>query len=207
MPGAAAGASTSRTANAAAATNTLGILVKLALVQFYALGGYVLAYCSHLMWLDALILMPIVIWGLRSVMDGRGGKLYVTALACLLSVNYYLGLMVCLFVVFYFFVYYFGERKSGLGRILARVAALSLLSGMAAAIVLVPMPKPHTKRILIFPFSILSSYLEYSGTCLQQVPTSLCYDISILQDQSKGLQNQPHQRNECRPESRQVKHA
>ena len=134
----AAGANTSRTANAAAATNTLGVWVKLALAQFYALGGYVLAYCSHLMWLDALILLPIVVWGLRCVMDGPSGKLYVIALACLLFANYYLGLMVCLFVVFYFFVYYFGERKNGLGRMLARVAALSLLAGMAAAIVLVP---------------------------------------------------------------------
>ncbi len=138
---------------------------RIALSLFYALGAYVLAYCAHIMWLDTLILLPIVVWGLRCAMDkggagddantgtggtantGAGGTantgvggnmLYVISLALMLFTNYYTGLMACLFLVFYFFVHYIGERKSDLVLTFARIAALSLLAAAMAAIVLVP---------------------------------------------------------------------
>lgn len=113
-------------------------IIRITLALFYALSAYVLAYCGHLMWLDTLILLPVAVWGMRSVMDEGSSILYVASLALMLFTCYYTGAMACLFLLFYFFVHYYSERKNGLARMLARVGVLSLLAGAMAAIVLVP---------------------------------------------------------------------
>lgn len=103
---------------------------------FYALSGFMAAYNWNIMWLDPVILLPLILLGLELlVKEGRCG-LYCVALALCIYTNFYLSIMVCIFLVLYFFVLLVTERSSV--KILGDFTLFSLLAGGMAAVLLVP---------------------------------------------------------------------
>ena len=71
---------------------------------FYALSGFMAAYNWNVMWLDVIVLAPLVILGLeRLVIEGKC-KLYCIALGLSILSNYYLSIMLCIFLTLYFIV-------------------------------------------------------------------------------------------------------
>ncbi|MBO7515012.1 MAG: YfhO family protein, partial [Lachnospiraceae bacterium] len=80
-------------------TNSIGIAF---FATFYALSGYMAAYSWNIMWLDCLILFPIIILGLERLVYEDKCLLYCISLSlCVLS-NYYISIMVCLTLIIYF---------------------------------------------------------------------------------------------------------
>ncbi|MBR5348963.1 MAG: YfhO family protein [Lachnospiraceae bacterium] len=80
-------------------TNSLGIAF---FATFYALSGYMAAYSWNIMWLDCLILFPIIILGLERLVYEDKCLMYCISLSlCVLS-NYYISIMVCLTLIIYF---------------------------------------------------------------------------------------------------------
>ncbi|MBS7576987.1 MULTISPECIES: YfhO family protein [unclassified Enterococcus] len=69
----------------------------------YALCSYVVIYQFNIMWLDAVILFPLVVLYLQKLIDERRTLAYTLTLAATIIVNYYLGYMTCLFALFYYF--------------------------------------------------------------------------------------------------------
>ena len=84
----------------------------------YAFCGFMLAYYWNVMWLDGMLLLPLVICGIEQVIDRQRFALFTGALALSMFSNYYMSYMLCLFSVIYFFYYYFSHY-----RILDRVAS------------------------------------------------------------------------------------
>jgi len=72
--------------------------------MFYALSGYICAYYWNLMWLDCIVLFPIVVLGIEKLVNGESGALYGITLAVTIFSNYYISMMTCIFAVIYFFV-------------------------------------------------------------------------------------------------------
>ena len=73
----------------------------------YALCSYSIGYYWCLMWLDAVMLLPLCMLGLnRLIKDGRMA-LYSVTLAIIVFSNYYIAIMVCIFILLYYPVYYF----------------------------------------------------------------------------------------------------
>ena len=75
----------------------------------YCMCGWFIAYYWDLMWIDAMVLFPIVILGIERIIDSRKPVTFIIALSLTLITNYYMGYMVCLFSVIYFLVYYFSK--------------------------------------------------------------------------------------------------
>lgn len=71
--------------------------------QSYTFMSYTMVYLLNIMWLDGLVLLPLIILGLDNIVNRKSNKLYVFSLAILLIANYYIGYMVCLFLAFYTF--------------------------------------------------------------------------------------------------------
>lgn len=71
----------------------------------YAFCGYMLAYYWNVMWLDAMVLLPIVLYGIERIIDNGKIGIYVTALALTMFSNYYMSFMICIFSCIYFFYY------------------------------------------------------------------------------------------------------
>lgn len=72
----------------------------------YSFCGFFIAYYWNVMWLDAMMLFPLVILGIERIIDKKGFLLYTLVLTVIMISNYYMALMVCLFSVLYFLVRY-----------------------------------------------------------------------------------------------------
>ncbi|MCM1541636.1 MAG: YfhO family protein [Blautia sp.] len=106
--------------------------------SFYALSGFMAAYNYNIMWLDCVILLPLIILGLeRLVKEGKCGLYCVTLGLCIFT-NYYISIMICIFLALYFVILVVMERCRHLGRSLGYFALFSLLAGGMAAVLLIP---------------------------------------------------------------------
>ncbi|MGV0167252.1 YfhO family protein [Furfurilactobacillus sp. WILCCON 0119] len=113
----------------------------------FSLSGFVATYFYDIMWLDALILLPLVMLGLRRLVEENRTHLYFFALWATIVTNYYLGYMTCLFAVCYF-VYLLadaaptGQSLLTTGRqqrpLIYRFIGVSALSGLSTLFILIP---------------------------------------------------------------------
>ena len=103
---------------------------------FYALSGFMAAYNYNIMWVDCVVLLPLIVLGLeRLVKEGRCG-LYCVTLALSIFTNYYISIMICIFLVLYFLFLLVTEQKRL--RSMGYFALFSLLAGGMAAVLLIP---------------------------------------------------------------------
>ena len=107
----------------------------------YAMCGFFAAYNWNIMWLDCLWLAPLVILGLERLVKENRPFLYCAALALSILTNYYISIMLCLFLVLYFIcLLIMVPQKSGwayLGKC-GQFALFSLIGGGIAAVTLLP---------------------------------------------------------------------
>ncbi|MDD4706492.1 MAG: YfhO family protein [Bacilli bacterium] len=105
----------------------------------FALMAYNVAYCYHVMWIDVVILTPLVLLGIDMIVDNKKPVLYIITLGLSLIFNYYIGYMLCLFSVIYFIYIYLlkcnsiKDLKIIINFIIASIIAVSL-----SAVVLIP---------------------------------------------------------------------
>lgn len=108
----------------------------------YALCSYVMAYYWCIMWMDAVALLPLCILGLHKILDGRSGVFYTVCLALVVLINYYMAIMVCIFILFYYPVLYFikvqGESAGHFFKTTGRAVGYSLLGVLMSAVMLLP---------------------------------------------------------------------
>lgn len=107
----------------------------------YALSGYISAYSWNLMWLDCIILFPLIMLGLERLVRGESAMLYVIALGLSILSNYYISIMTCIFMVIYFICLNVLEGMGNarvVGLRVLRFGLYSLIAGGLAAVTLLP---------------------------------------------------------------------
>lgn len=122
-------------------------MMVIGLSLLYALSSYAVVMHHNTMWMDAMMLLPLLLLGLERLVHSGKPILYTATLAVILLANYYIGYMVCIFTVMYFFYYHaahpasvtnpHGERHHFLASF-GRIALYSLLGVLMAAILLLP---------------------------------------------------------------------
>lgn len=112
----------------------------IAVSVLYATMLYMLAYSWNIMWLDVVALMPVVVMCAERLL--RGGSIipYALVLGLTLFTNYYIGFMLCVFLVLYFVVFMLRRARPVNEWWLrgSRFALGSLLGAGLAAVLLVP---------------------------------------------------------------------
>lgn len=68
----------------------------------YAFMGYNLNYFLNIMWLDTVILAPLVLIGLERIIEDKSPLLYIITLFISIFCNYYTAYMLCIFCIIYF---------------------------------------------------------------------------------------------------------
>lgn len=117
-----------------------GLELPLAAV-FYALSGYMAAYSWNIMWLDCLWLAPLILLGLERLVRRNQPFLYCVTLALAILSNYYISIMLCIFIVLYFLCEMILLQPRPVKDYLIKCmlfALFSLLAGGIAAILLLP---------------------------------------------------------------------
>lgn len=92
--------------------NTNSLIIS-SLGLFYSFSAYFLAYYWNIMWLDGMILFPIIILGIERIINSGKCTTYIVALLVLFYSSYYMAYMCCIFSVIYFIAYYIMHSKLG----------------------------------------------------------------------------------------------
>ena len=80
----------------------------------FALMAYSVVYQQNIMWLDSVMLLPLVAAGIYRIRQNRQPFLYMISLALTLLFNYYIGYMICIFsVLFFAYLFVTGEARVG----------------------------------------------------------------------------------------------
>ncbi|HEX3000310.1 MAG TPA: YfhO family protein, partial [Armatimonadota bacterium] len=69
----------------------------------YALATYNLVYQLNIMWLDSVIVLPLVAMGIEAIVAGKKPTLYLLSLFYAVLIDYYIGYMICIFAVIWFY--------------------------------------------------------------------------------------------------------
>lgn len=103
----------------------------------YALSAFSAAYAWNIMWLDCMLLAPLVVLGLERMIQGGNAMLYYAVLALCVWSNFYIAIMVCIFLVLWFLVYWPEHRETGI-MAWVRFGWYSLLAGGTGAVLILP---------------------------------------------------------------------
>jgi len=101
---------------------------------------YMIAYSWNIMWLDVIMVLPLIVMGFEKMMREKKFLLYTLTLAYALFVNYYIAFMVCVFMVLYFIAYALREKHESrdLAAGFLRFGGYSALAAALSALLLVP---------------------------------------------------------------------
>ena len=107
---------------------------------FYAMSGYIAAYYWNIMWLDNILLFPLLIYGFENIQNGKKPYLYIISLAASILCNYYIGTITCFFLIIYFVFYNILREKKikTIGLNLLKTAIYSLVGVLISSIILIP---------------------------------------------------------------------
>ena len=156
--------------------------INIPLSIMYAFNNYYVAYYWNIMWLDGLVLLPIVALGIEKLIIDDSIYVYIFSLALMLFSNYFIGYMLCIFSVLYFIVYLFiiSDKKNIKTYIYKSLKFMisSLIAGGICAFALIPMFKSLTGISAtsdLWPSSQYYSFtlLEFIYNHLSGVPTSV----------------------------------
>lgn len=112
----------------------------------YTFSGFFFAYFYNTMWLLPFALLPLVALGIENLTNGGKPWLYLVSLALCIFTNFYLGYMICIFSVLYFFVCLFSRKINKQGEddvvllpTLFKFGGASLAAGGLCGVTLLPM--------------------------------------------------------------------
>ncbi|MEJ6348614.1 YfhO family protein [Holzapfeliella sp. He02] len=118
--------------------NHLNGYATLALSTAYAMCGFVVANNFNLMWLDSVILLPILIQTIDDWFTKPQFKKLLLVTCALLITNFYSGYMALLFGFFYYITLWIINRPKNWGKLFIKYAATNILSALLTAFVLIP---------------------------------------------------------------------
>lgn len=73
----------------------------------YALCAYMIVQTMDPMWLDCVIALPLICWGIDSLIKENRFRLLIGSLVYAFVSNFYIGFMAAIFSVLYFICRYF----------------------------------------------------------------------------------------------------
>lgn len=111
--------------------------ISLAFSIIYAFMSYNIVYSQNIMWLDGVILLPLVFLGIDNLIKNRPTLFYVT-LTLSIVCNYYIGYMICIgSIIYYLYKIYILDNKISINKLFYFVKVL-LLSVLTSSITLIP---------------------------------------------------------------------
>ncbi len=102
----------------------------------YAFSGFMCAYNWNVMWMEVLVMAPLAVLGLEYIHKGKKPYMYCLALAYSIYTNYYLSIMLCMYLVIYYIV--LNVKQGFKFRSLFKFGWYSLLAGACGAVLMLP---------------------------------------------------------------------
>lgn len=118
-------------------------LLLLAFSISYSFMGYNLNYFLNIMWLDVIIMSPLVLIGLDKIIENKSPLIYIITLFISIFSNYYISYMLCIFCVFYLVYeillkYNIKKDKKIIKKITKKFLISSILTGLICSFFIIP---------------------------------------------------------------------
>lgn len=104
----------------------------------YALSLYNIANYFQIMWLDGIMLAPLVLLGIDKLIKENKVLLYCISLFLTIFCNYYIGYMICIFSVIYFIYRIVLSDLKNKKIVIKKYLIISILSGLLTSIITIP---------------------------------------------------------------------
>ncbi len=151
------------------------ILPVILLSSSYALTSFVISNSLNLMFLDGVMMLPLVILGIDRIYEGKKGLLLALTVCLSVVFNYYTSFMVIIFsVIWFFFKLFSGDRHESIKPVFSRCLLAGAFGVLCSTFVWLPVIKDFsrgrlhenvmhdTALILRNPFSIIRNMLPLS---------------------------------------------
>ncbi len=135
----------------------------------FALSAYAVIQLMDPMWIDGLILMPLIMLGIEKLVDKEQKANYIIPLAIMFVANFYIGFMLAIFCVIYFLYYTFlGTEKehvttSEIVKTCIRFGYCSIIAGMCSAFLVIPVYRALTLGKFDFSTPDYSIAVQFSS--------------------------------------------
>lgn len=136
----------------------------------YSFMGYNLNYFLNIMWIDVVIMTPLVIMGLDKIIEDKSPLQYIICLFISILSNYYISYMLCIFcVIYYAYNVILKKDKTTIKKFLIS----SLLAGLMCSFFLIPciletsnyMRVNGINNVLLFDYNFLNLFSKtYIGS-------------------------------------------
>lgn len=134
----------------------------------YALMGWNVLQCSNIMWLDGVIVLPLIALGIYRMIWEDKRVLYFVMLFYGVFSNWYIGFMLCLFAVLYYvfeYVLFYMERRPDVKAVLQGIVwfgVTSVLSVAAAGLLFLPQTLHMSREGRGFDWTIFRAGYNFS---------------------------------------------
>ncbi len=119
-----------------------GKLTTIVFSASYALCSYTMVQTMNPMWLDGVMILPIVVYGIEKLMDEGKFIMLTIALVYAFVTCFYIGFMIAIFSAIYFLYYAVVSHKEGLARLFigrgALFTAVAVVSVLISSYMLIP---------------------------------------------------------------------
>lgn len=166
----------------------LSNILNVCLSLMYSFSAYFVAYYWNIMWLDGMVFLPLIVYGLEQMLRTGKPLVYVISLSIMMFANYFIAYMICIFLVIYFIIYLIQYNdKFNLKKIFIQCALFGINSLIAAGICawfLVPMFNGLTSISATSDLFPTSQYYAFNfaefwaGHFSGVMPTVLSSDVS-----------------------------
>ena len=103
----------------------------------YGLMSYNIVFHMNVMWIDGVMLLPLIALGIENIINKNKYKLYIVSLFLAIISNYYIAYMICIFSVLYFIYKGIIYKKINGKNILGFIGS-SLIAGGLSGYLLIP---------------------------------------------------------------------
>ena len=112
--------------------------MQILLSLLYAFSTYNLANYIITGWIDVVYLFPLLMSGLKDLIDGKKMKLYFIVLLLSLIMNFYLAIMSLLFIIISVFVYFKIYKVKNQKAVITSLGFQTVLALLTSSIILIP---------------------------------------------------------------------
>lgn len=78
----------------------------------YSLMGYMVVQLMNPMWLDGLVYLPLIVYGIEAIIDDNKWLNFIIPLSLMYMAHFYIGWMITFFSIIYFLYYYFAGQRN-----------------------------------------------------------------------------------------------
>lgn len=104
----------------------------------FALMGFLGGYYYNFMWIDSIIMLPLILLGIDKLIENNTVSFYITSLTLGIIFNYYIGVILCIFSVIYFIYKIFTKNNINYIKVIKTFIFSSLTVGLLSTFVLLP---------------------------------------------------------------------